>query len=49
LANKVNKSGAKVKPSEIVKYCKEVLAKRPELVKDNDICDLPDVKDKDRD
>jgi len=41
LANKVNASNAKVKPSEIVKYCKEVLAKKPELVEDNDICDLP--------
>jgi len=41
LADRVNASGAKVKPSEIIKYCKETLAKKPELM--DDTYDLPEA------
>ena len=39
LADKVNKPGAKIKTPDLVKYCKDTLAKKPELI--DDIYDLP--------
>jgi len=39
LADKVNGKGAKIKTPDLVKYCKDTLAKKPELI--DDIYDLP--------
>ncbi|CAG8634625.1 7093_t:CDS:2, partial [Funneliformis mosseae] len=47
LAGRVNKPGAKIKTSELIKYCKKVLAKKPELIED-DTYDLPNLRDKDQ-
>ncbi|CAG8553572.1 6766_t:CDS:2 [Funneliformis caledonium] len=48
LAGRVNKPGAKIKTSELIKYCKEVLAKKSKLIED-DTYDLSNLRDKDPD
>ena len=39
LADKVNGKGTKIKTPDLVKYCKDTLTKKPELI--DDIYDLP--------